>query len=58
LRNGYIVDDIKVKDLLNNKEGLLEFQKKNSENIRQYFLNMNKINKRKFLNTIEYVIYG
>jgi hypothetical protein len=44
--------------LLNNKEELFKFQKKNSENIRQYFLNMNKINKQKFLNMIEYIIYG
>jgi glycosyltransferase involved in cell wall biosynthesis len=58
LRKGYIVDEIKVKELLSNKNELLEFQKKNSENIRQYFLNMNKINKQKFLNMIEYIIYG
>ena len=56
LRNGYIVDDIKVKDLLNNKEGLLEFQKKNCDNIRQYFLEINKTNKQKFLNTIKFIL--
>jgi len=55
LRNGYIVDDIKVKELLNNKEGLLEFQKKNKELIREYFLYINEKNKQKFLKTIEFI---
>ena len=55
LRKGYIVDEVKVKELLNNKEELLEFQKKNCDNIRQHFLDVNTTNKQKFLNTIVYI---
>ena len=55
LRKGYIVDDIEVKELLNNKEELLEFQKKNKELIREYFLYINEKNKQKFLKTIEFI---
>ena len=56
LRKGYIVDDTKVKELLSKKDELLEFQKKNCDNIRQHFLDINKINKQKFLKTIEHII--
>ena len=55
LRKGYIVDNTKVKELLNNKEELLEFQKKNKELIREYFLYINEKNKQKFLKTIEFI---
>ena len=55
LRKGYIVDNTKVKELLNNKEELLEFQKKNKELIREYFLYINEKNKQKFLNTIKFI---
>jgi len=55
LRKGYIVDGIEVKELLNNKEELLEFQKKNKELIREYFLYINEKNKQKFLKTIEFI---
>ena len=57
-RQGYFVDKVNFDELLNNKEELFEFQKKNSDNIRQHFLHVNKINKQKFLNMIEYIIYG
>ena len=55
-RQGYFVDKVKFDDLLNNKEELLEFQKKNCDNIRQYFLEVNKTNKQKFLNTIKFIL--
>ena len=55
LRKGYIVDDIKVKELLSNKDELLEFQKKNKELIREHFLSINKKNKQEFLKTIEFI---
>lgn len=56
LRKGYIVDEVKVKSLLSNKNELLEFQKKNCDNIRQNFLDVNKTNKNKFLNILKYII--
>jgi hypothetical protein len=55
LRKGYIVDDIEFKELLNNKEELLEFQKKNEELIREHFLYINEKNKQEFLKTIEFI---
>jgi hypothetical protein len=55
LRKGYIVDEVKVKELLSNKNELLEFQKKNKELIREYFLYINEKNKKKFLKTIEFI---
>jgi hypothetical protein len=55
LRKGYIVDDIKVKELLSNKDELLEFQKKNKELIREHFLSINEKNKQEFLKTIEFI---
>ena len=55
LRKGYIVDEVKVKELFSNKNELLEFQKKNNELIREYFLYINEKNKQKFLNTIEFI---
>jgi glycosyltransferase involved in cell wall biosynthesis len=54
-RKGYIVDEVKVKELLSNKNELLEFQKKNKELIREYFLYINEKNKQKFLKTIEFI---
>jgi len=54
-RQGYFVDKVNFDELLNNKEELFEFQKKNSDNIRQHFLHVNKINKQKFLNTIKFI---
>jgi len=54
-RKGYIVDEVKVKELLSNKNELLEFQKKNKELIREYFLYINEKNKKKFLKTIEFI---
>jgi glycosyltransferase involved in cell wall biosynthesis len=56
LRKGYTVDEVKVKELLSNKNELVEFQKKNCDNIRQYFLDVNKTNKNKFLNILKYII--
>lgn len=56
LRKGYIADDTKVKELLSKKDELLEFQKKNCDNIRQHFLDINKINKQKFLDIFKYII--
>lgn len=55
LRKGYVVDDFKFKELIDNKEELLEFQKKNKELIRDHFLSINIKNKQKFLNTIEFI---
>lgn len=55
-RKGYFVDRIKFNELLNNKEELFEFQKKNHSNIRHHFLYTNKINKNKFLNIIKYIL--
>jgi hypothetical protein len=56
LRKGYIVDKIKFNELIDNKNDLFEFQKKNCDDIRQHFLDVNKINKQKFLNVIKYII--
>jgi hypothetical protein len=56
LRKGYTVDEVKVKELLSNKNELVEFQKKNSDNIRQHFLEVNETNKNKFLNILKYII--
>jgi hypothetical protein len=55
-RKGYFVDNFKFNELLNNKEDLFEFQKRNSDNIRQHFLDINKINKNRFLNIIKYIL--
>ena len=55
-RKGYFVDTVKFDELLNNKDELFEFQKKNCENIRQHFLDVNKTNKQKFLNILKYII--
>jgi len=55
-RKGYIVDVVKFKELLNNKDELFEFQKKNCENIRQHFLDVNKTNKQKFLNILKFIL--
>ena len=55
-RKGYFVDRIEFKKLMDNKEELFEFQKKNCDNIRKYFLDFNKTNKQKFLNTIKFIL--
>jgi hypothetical protein len=55
-RKGYFVDNFKFNELLNNKENLFEFQKRNSDNIRQHFLDVNKTNKQKFLETIKFIL--
>ena len=55
-REGHFIDENKFDELLNNKEELFEFQKKNCDNIRQYFLDVNKINKQKFLDILKYII--
>ena len=55
LRTGYIADVVKFKETLKDKNVLLEFQKKNSEKIRSYFLQVNKTNKETFLNTIKFI---
>jgi len=54
-RKGYVVNEAKFKEVLYNKEELFEFQKKNCDNIRQHFLDVNKTNKQKFLNTIKFI---
>ena len=57
-RKGYFVDEVKFQELLNNKEELFEFQKKNCDNIRNHFLEINIKNKQKFLDVIkDYVFY-
>ena len=55
-RKGYFVDKLKFKSLFDNKEELFEFQKKNKDDIRNFFLTVNKNNKNKFLNIIKYII--
>ena len=55
-REGHFIDENKFDELLNNKEELFEFQKKNCDNIRQHFLDVNKINKQKFLDILKYII--
>jgi len=52
-RQGYFVDKVKFDELLDNKDELFEFQKKNRDSIRQHFLYINNKNKEKFLNLIE-----
>jgi glycosyltransferase involved in cell wall biosynthesis len=53
LRKGYMVDESKFYDVLNTKNELLEFQKKNKELIREYFLYMNNKNKKNFLKVLD-----
>ena len=55
-RKGYFVNKSKINELLGEKEYLFDFQKKNCDNIRQHFLDVNKTNKNKFLNTIKDII--
>ncbi|CAB4917163.1 unannotated protein [freshwater metagenome] len=54
-RRGYFVDEYIFKETLKDKNVLLEFQKKNSEKIKSYFLQVNKTNKETFLNTIKFI---
>ena len=54
-RRGYFVDEYIFKETLKDKNVLLEFQKKNSEKIRSYFLQVNKTNKETFLNMIKFI---
>jgi hypothetical protein len=55
-RKGYVVNETKFKELLYNKEELFEFQKKNCDNIRRHFLEVNKKNKQKFLTVIKSIL--
>lgn len=55
-RKGYLVCESKFNELLNNKEELLDFQRKNKELIRKHFLYINEKNKQKFLNIINLVL--
>lgn len=55
-REGYFVDKHKFDELIQNINELLEFQKNNSVNIRNYFLETNDKNKNKFLNTIKFIL--
>jgi len=42
--------------MLRNIDELLEFQRKNSKNIRNHFLEVNDKNKRKFLSIVNYIM--
>lgn len=55
-RQGYFVDRYIFELTLKDKDELLEFQKKNSDRIRNHFLYINKTNKDKFLNTIKFIL--
>lgn len=53
LRKGHLIDETKLFNVLDKKYELLEFQKKNKELIREYFLYINNKNKQKFLEVIK-----
>lgn len=55
-REGYFVDRYKFEELIQNVNELLEFQRKNSINIRNHFLEINDKNKNKFLNVIKLIL--
>ena len=55
-REGHFVDISKFDEMLRNIDELLEFQRKNSKNIRNHFLEVNNKNKRKFLSIVNYII--
>jgi hypothetical protein len=56
LREGHFVDKLLFEEILKDKKRLLEFLNEKSENIRKYFLYINKINKNKFLNLIKLIV--
>lgn len=55
-RQGYYVNRNIFQELLSNKEELFEFQKNNTDNIRNHFLDVNDKNKQKFINIIYNII--
>lgn len=55
-RTGYFVNNMQFKNYIDNREELFEFQQKNKDNIRNYFLDINEKNKQKFLNVIKVLI--
>lgn len=56
LREGYFTDKNNFDNLLENLDELLDFQRKNSLNIRNHFLEVNNKNKIKFLNIIKFIL--
>ena len=54
-RKGYVVDETKFEEVINNKEELFDYQKKNKELIRDYFLYINNKNKENFLNFFKFI---
>lgn len=48
-RKGYIVDEYKFNELMENKKELFDLQKRNRDSIRNYFLYINNRNKKIFL---------
>ena len=54
-RKGYVVDETKFEEVINNKEELFDYQKKNKELIRDYFLYINNKNKENFLNVFKFI---
>lgn len=52
LRESYFINEKQLKELLENKDELLEFQDENKDLIRDYFLYINNKNKQKFLQLI------
>lgn len=55
-RTGYFVNNIEFKKYIDNREELFQFQQKNKENIRNYFLDVTNKNKNIFLKTIKCLI--
>jgi len=55
-REGHFVKEDELINLLNKKEELFEFQKKHKDDIRYYFLEVNRNNKNKFNLLINYII--
>ena len=54
-RKGYVVDETKFEEVINNKEELFDYQKKNKELIRDHFLYINNKNKENFLNIFKFI---
>ena len=54
-RKGYVVDETKFEEVINNKEELFDYQKKNKELIRDHFLYINNKNKENFLNVFKFI---
>ena len=55
-RTGYFVDEIIFQQVLDEKDKLLEFQQKNSDNIIKFVKNVMDINKTKFIDVIKNII--